>query len=200
MNPQSNCSTPTNKQTKAFRQAQTDTVLRRFELSSDTVQRCTARTNQAVQEINLKNDVILASSKVKGDHLIDEIQDETASKNDSEDLYKDSFFKSDDSWDEWNGDDYPNKTWKGLPECCDLDEHEYCPIGLKPIKCQHKDCKKYAHHICSITWAEQYQIEEGVIATLCKNHHPGFQFWLKGIMNQDKEYREHLAHIDRLKA
>ena len=129
-----------------------------------------------------------------------ERQEETVSKNDSEDLYKNSRHKSDDSWEEWYGDDYPNKTWKGLPECCDWDEYDYCPIGLKPIKCQHKDCKKYAHHICSITWAEQYQIEEGGIATLCKNHHPGFQFWLKGIMNQDKEYREHLAHIDRLKA
>ena len=52
MNPQSNCTTPTNKQTKALRQAQrhADTVMRRLEQSSDTVRRRSARTNQAVQE------------------------------------------------------------------------------------------------------------------------------------------------------
>ena len=120
MNPQSNCTTPTNKQTKALRQAQTNTVMRTLEQSSDTVQRrtartdqavqeleqssntvrrCSARTNQAVREINLKSDVVLASSKAKGDHLNNDGQEETASKNDSEDLYKDSFLKSDDSWD-----------------------------------------------------------------------------------------------------
>ena len=49
-------------------------------------------------------------------------------------------------------------------------------------------------------WAEQYQIEEGGIPTLCRNHHPGFQKWLKGIENQDKEYDKHLANIDRLQA
>jgi hypothetical protein len=155
---------------------------------------------QSVGQVKLKSNVVLVSSKTKGDHLKNERQEETVSKNDSEDLYKNSFHKSDDSWEEWNGDDYPNKTWKGLPECCDWDEYDYCPIGLKPIKCQHKGCKKYAHHICSITWAEKYQVEEGGIATLCKKHHPGFQSWLKGILNQDKEYEEHLANIARLKA
>ncbi len=43
MNPHSDC-TPTKKQTKALHQAQ------RLEQSSDTVQRRSARTNQAVQE------------------------------------------------------------------------------------------------------------------------------------------------------
>ena len=58
MNPQSNCSTPTNKQTKALQQAQTDTVLRRLEQSSDTVRRRTTRTNQAVQELKQSSNTV----------------------------------------------------------------------------------------------------------------------------------------------
>ena len=52
MNPQSDCTTPTKKQTKALHQAQrrADPVKRRLEQSSNTVQRRSARTNQAVQE------------------------------------------------------------------------------------------------------------------------------------------------------
>ena len=52
MNPQSDCTTPTKKQTKALRQAQrrANPVTRRLEQSSDTVRRRSARTNQAVQE------------------------------------------------------------------------------------------------------------------------------------------------------
>ena len=52
MNPQSDCTTPTKKQTKALRQAQrrANPVTRRLEQSSDTVQRRSARRNQAVQE------------------------------------------------------------------------------------------------------------------------------------------------------
>jgi hypothetical protein len=52
MNPQSDCTTPTKKQTKALHQAQmhADSVKRRLEQSSNTVQRRSARTNQAVQE------------------------------------------------------------------------------------------------------------------------------------------------------
>jgi ABC-type transporter Mla subunit MlaD len=52
MNPQSDCTTPTKKQTKALRQAQrrADPVKRRLEQSSDTVRRRSARINQTVQE------------------------------------------------------------------------------------------------------------------------------------------------------
>ena len=52
MNPQSYCTTPTKKQTKALHQAQrrADPVKRRLEQSSNTVRRRSARTNQAVQE------------------------------------------------------------------------------------------------------------------------------------------------------
>ncbi len=52
MNPQSDCTTPTKKQTKALRQAQrhANPVTRRLEQSSNTLQRCSAHTNQAVQE------------------------------------------------------------------------------------------------------------------------------------------------------
>ena len=52
MNPQSDCTTPTKKQTKALRQAQrrADPLKRRLEQSSVTVQRRSACTNQAVQE------------------------------------------------------------------------------------------------------------------------------------------------------
>ena len=52
MNPQSDCTTPTKKQTKALRQAQrrADPVKRRLEPSSDTVRRRSARINQTVQE------------------------------------------------------------------------------------------------------------------------------------------------------
>jgi len=51
MNPHSDC-TPTKKQTKALHQAQrrADPVMRRLEQSSNNVRRCSARTNQAVQE------------------------------------------------------------------------------------------------------------------------------------------------------
>ena len=52
MNPQSDCTTPTKKQIKALYQAQrrANTVKRRLEQSSDTLQRCSARINQAVQD------------------------------------------------------------------------------------------------------------------------------------------------------
>ena len=52
MNPQSDCTTPTKKQTNALRQAQrrANPVKRRLEQSSNTVRRRSARTNQAVQE------------------------------------------------------------------------------------------------------------------------------------------------------
>ena len=71
----------------------TNQAVQEHEQSSNTVRTCSARTNQAVREINLKSEVALASSKAKGDHLNNEGQEEPASKNDSEDLYKDSFFK-----------------------------------------------------------------------------------------------------------
>ena len=52
MNPQSDGTTLTKKQTKALWQAQrrANPVTRRLEQSSDTVRRRSARTNQAVQE------------------------------------------------------------------------------------------------------------------------------------------------------
>jgi len=38
------------------------------------------------------------------------------------------------------------------------------------------------HRICSIKWAEQYNIkEEEGIATLCRTHHTGYQNWSKDI-------------------
>ncbi len=51
MNPHSDC-TPTKNQTKALYQVQrhADPVVRSLELSSNTVRRRNARTNQAVQE------------------------------------------------------------------------------------------------------------------------------------------------------
>ena len=60
MNPQSDCTTPTKKQTKALRQAQmcADPVKRRLEQSSDTVQRHSARINQTVQEHEQSSTVI----------------------------------------------------------------------------------------------------------------------------------------------
>jgi len=56
---------------------------------------------------------------------------------------------------------------------------------LEPVKCQRKDCKKYAHHICCIKWTEQYissfkwaeQYKEESHETLCLIHHPGYQKW-----------------------
>ena len=53
MNPQSGCTTPTKKQTKALRQAQrrANPVTRRLEQSSDTVRRRSAHTNQAVRTV-----------------------------------------------------------------------------------------------------------------------------------------------------
>ncbi len=51
-NPQSDCTTPTKKQIKAFYQAQrhANPVKRRLEQSSNTVQRHSARINQVVQD------------------------------------------------------------------------------------------------------------------------------------------------------
>ncbi len=52
MNLQSDCTTPTKKQTKALRQSQrrADPIKRRLEQSSNAVRRRSARTNQTVQE------------------------------------------------------------------------------------------------------------------------------------------------------
>ncbi len=60
MNPQSDCTTPTKKQAKALRQGQrrADPVKRRLEQSSDTVQRRSARTNQAVQEYEQSSNTV----------------------------------------------------------------------------------------------------------------------------------------------
>jgi len=64
---------------------------------------------------------------------------------------------------------------------CHWHEYGHCPTHLKPTECQRKDCTNYAHHICSIKWAEQYNIEERGIATLCRTHHPGYQKWSKDV-------------------
>ena len=151
------------------------------------------------EDVNLKSEVVLASN-TKGYHLNNEGKKRNASKNDTEDLYKNSFYNSDESWEADNSNVNPTKTWIGLPVSCDWDEYGNCPFGLKPTKCQHKNCKNYGHHICSITWAEQYQMEEEGIANLCRIHHPAFQKWIKGIENQDKEYEEELAKRNDLQA
>jgi len=137
-----------------------------------------------VAKVNRKSDKVPAS-KVKGDHLNNEGQKENATKKDSEVLYKDSW--SDESWEAHISNVNPTKTWDGLPVCCDWDDYGHCPFGLKPTKCQRGECKNYVHHICSITWASENQIEESGIAILCRKHHPGFQKWLNDMENQDRE-------------
>jgi hypothetical protein len=47
-------------------------------------------------------------------------------------------------------------------------------IGLLPIKCQISGCQKFAHHVCSIEWGTKNNLPEGLIGTLCQDHHPQY--------------------------
>ena len=58
---------------------------------------------------------------------------------------------------------------------CDWAIEGRCILGLVPIKCQYAGgCNKFVHHLCTIQWACENNIDEGGIATLCRDHHPEY--------------------------
>jgi hypothetical protein len=56
---------------------------------------------------------------------------------------------------------------------CDWVIEGKCIPGLFPIKCQYAGgCTKFLHHLWTIQWACENNIDERGIATLCRDHHP----------------------------
>jgi hypothetical protein len=92
------------------------------------------------------------------------------------------------------------KTRLGSSVCCDWISEGHCPMGLKPIKCQYSGgCNKFVHHICAINWATENNVEEGSIATLCRQHHPMYQKYAMIIENQKHEQylQKHMDEYQR---
>jgi hypothetical protein len=43
------------------------------------------------------------------------------------------------------------------------------------LKCQYAGgCTSFVHHLCTIQWASENNVDEGGIATLCREHHPEY--------------------------
>ena len=83
----------------------------------------------------------------------------------------------------------------GSSVCCDWISEGHCPMGLKPIKCQYSGgCNKFVHHICAINWATENNVEEGSIATLCKQHHPMYQKY--AMIFEAQEYERSLQRYE----
>jgi hypothetical protein len=59
---------------------------------------------------------------------------------------------------------------------CDWANEGKCFPGMVQIKCQFSGgCNKFVHHLCTIQWAIANNVDEGGIATLCKEHHHEYQ-------------------------
>jgi hypothetical protein len=51
---------------------------------------------------------------------------------------------------------------------------------MVPIKCQYAgECTKFVHHLCTIQWASENNVDERGIATLCREHHPEYHQFCK---------------------
>ncbi len=73
-------------------------------------------------------------------------------------------------------EDDKSKSDKGSIPMCDWANEGRCFPGMVPIKCQFSGrCNKFVHHPCTIQWAIANNVDEGRIATLCKEHHPEYQ-------------------------
>jgi hypothetical protein len=58
---------------------------------------------------------------------------------------------------------------------CDWANEGKCIPGMVPIKCRYAGgCTKFVHHLCTIQWASENNVDEGGIATLCREHHPEY--------------------------
>jgi hypothetical protein len=85
---------------------------------------------------------------------------------------KKSIFSSSDE-DDQSGNECVNPT-------CDWANEGKCIPGLVPMKCQYAGgCNKFVHHLCTIQWASENNVDEGGIATLCREHHPEYHQFSK---------------------
>jgi hypothetical protein len=65
---------------------------------------------------------------------------------------------------------------EGLIPMCDWANEGRCFPGMVLIKCQFSGgCNKFAHHLCTIQLAVANNVDEGGIATLCKEHNHEYQ-------------------------
>ena len=79
-------------------------------------------------------------------------------------------------------DDEPLET-KLIP-ICDWAIEGRCTQSIVPKKCQHSGgCDKYVHHLCTIEWAQDNNIDESSILTLCRKHHPEYQYHIKQLQS-----------------
>ncbi len=63
---------------------------------------------------------------------------------------------------------------------CDWANEGKCIQGMVPIKCQYAGGgTKFVHHLCTIQWASENNVDEGGIATLCREHHPEYHQFCK---------------------
>ena len=63
---------------------------------------------------------------------------------------------------------------------CDWAIEGRCIPGLNPVKCQYsRGCTKFVHHVCTIEWARENNIDEGGIALMCRDHHPEYIHYSK---------------------
>jgi hypothetical protein len=63
---------------------------------------------------------------------------------------------------------------------CDWANEGKCNPGMVPIKCQYAGgCTKFVYHLCTIQWASENNVDEGGIATLCRDHHPKYHQFCK---------------------
>ncbi len=67
--------------------------------------------------------------------------------------------------------DDKSKSDEGSIPMCDWADEGRCFPGMVPIKRQFSGgCNKFVHHLCTIQWAIANNVDEGGIATLCKEH------------------------------
>jgi hypothetical protein len=63
---------------------------------------------------------------------------------------------------------------------CDWANEGKCIPDLVQMKCQYAGgCTKFVHHLCTIQWASENNVDEGGIATLCREHHPEYHRFSK---------------------
>jgi hypothetical protein len=75
-----------------------------------------------------------------------------------------------------SGKDDKSKSDEGSIPVCDWANEGWCFPGMVPIKCQFsRGCNIFVHHLCTIQWAIANNVDEGGIATLCKEHHHVYQ-------------------------
>ncbi len=75
---------------------------------------------------------------------------------------------------------------------CDWANEGKCIPGMVPIKCQYAGgCTKFAHHLCTIQWASENNVDEGGIATLCREHHPEYHQFCKQSSRVDSNRSGH---------